>query len=323
MLKIAFILFIFPTTLIYSQVEISPCPRNQPVTAYHIKENKFFLFGGFCSTEKKRLSDLWKFDGKKWESIKTEKSPEARSGHSMIYDTFRESLVVFGGKNNQGELLNDLWVWSGTSWTLLSNEGPSPRQSHRIVFNSDTGDIFLFGGSNAAGQSLNDTWIFNKGKWTKLDMQDAPSPRLQHTLAYDQDRKKIILFGGFNRTEAGKIIYGDTWEWSATQGWRLKGKNEEMARDHHAMVYDLESKTTLLFGGYNQGYLGDTWSWNGEKWILRTTDGPSRAGKPGLMYNNLEKCVVLFGGGDKNNMHLMDFWQFSTMDNFWKIYSKN
>ncbi len=320
--KIALIILIFPISLIYSRAERSPCLRNQPVTAYHIKENKIFLFGGYCSTEKKRLNDLWAFDGMRWESINVKTAPEPRSGHSMIYDSFGERLLVFGGKNEKGELLNDLWSWNGTNWLLLNNSGPPPRQSHRMIFNNDNGDIFLFGGSNAAKQSLNDTWVFNHGKWTKLNRQNSPPPRLQHTLIYDQLRKKIVLFGGFDKTEEKKIIYGDTWEWSSAQGWKLKDKNEKIARDHHAMVYDPESKTTILFGGYNQGYLGDTWSWNGKKWILRAVNGPSRAGKPGLMYNNFEKCVVLFGGGNKQNMYLMDFWQFSGTTNLWSMYPK-
>ena len=322
LLQIGLVILIFPTSLIYAQVETIPCPRNQPVTAYHIKENNIFLFGGFCSTENKRFNDLWKFDGMRWEHIKAESAPEPRSGHSMIYDSYREQLVVFGGKNEEGELLNDLWSWNGANWELLSNDGPAPRQSHRMIFNNGNGDIFLFGGSDATRQSLNDTWVFNHGRWTKLNVQEAPPPRLQHTLAYDEHRKMVVLFGGFDRIEGGKIIYGDTWEWSSTQGWILKDQNEQMARDHHAMVYDLESKTTILFGGYKQGYLGDTWSWNGEKWIQRSAHGPSRAGKPGLMYNYLEQCVVLFGGGNDNDMYLMDFWQFSGVTNLWSVYPK-
>ncbi len=322
MLKIAFLILIIPVKLNCLQIDNNPCPRNQPVTAYHIKENSIFLFGGYCSTEKKRLNDLWKFDGKEWEFVQTDGAPEPRSGHSMVYDSFSERLVVFGGKNNEGELLNDLWSWNGDRWILLSNNGPAPRQSHRIVFNTNNGDIFLFGGSNSTGQSLNDTWVFRNGEWTRLHIQVSPTPRLQHTLAYDQQRKKMVLFGGFDRTDKGKTIFGDTWEWDTSQGWVFKDKDEDIARDHHAMVYDVESKTTLLFGGYNQGYKGDTWTWNGERWTKKATNGPSRAGKPGLMFHTVEKRIILFGGGNNEHMHLMDFWQWNGTTSEWSIYQQ-
>ncbi|MDT7831086.1 kelch repeat-containing protein [Flavobacteriaceae bacterium S356] len=322
LLKIVLFILILPIEQVYSQSQESPCPRNQPVLTYHSKTNNIFLFGGFCSTTKKRLNDLWKFDGKKWELVKSKMAPTPRSGHAMVYDSFRDRLIVFGGKNQQRELLNDLWSWDGTNWTLLSNEGPTPRQSHRIAFNSDNGDIFLFGGSNISKQSLNDTWIFRNGKWKRLTPKQSPAPRFQHTLSYDQQRKKMVLFGGGHRDDNGKTIYGDTWEWSISQGWMLKDENTKMARDHHAMAYDPDSKKIMLFGGYNKGYLGDTWSWNGKKWILKTTEGPARAGKPGLIFNTLEKSMMLFGGGNNENMYLMDFWQFNSTANSWNPHIK-
>lgn len=323
LLKLMVFTLLISTEQLYSQIEKLPCPRNQPVVAYHSKAQRIFLFGGFCSATKKRLNDLWKFDGEKWESVSSKNAPAPRSGHTMIYDSLRDRLIVFGGKNQQRELLNDLWAWDGTNWTLLSNEGPTPRQSHRMVFNNENGDFFLFGGSNSAKQSLNDTWVFRKGAWKKLTSPQAPPPRLQHTLAYDDKRKKVILFGGFDRTEKGKIVYGDIWEWSVLDGWVFKDKNEKMARDHHAMVYDPVLKGTILFGGYYQGYLGDTWIWNGEKWLLKTDNGPARAGKPGLLYDTNKKRAVLFGGGNNENMYLMDFWEFNSPKKTWNKYLKN
>lgn len=320
MLKTLLILLLAPISFLFGQPEEKPCPRNQPVTAYHTAENAIFLFGGYCSAEKRRLNDFWKFDGDKWIAIQSENAPEPRSGHSMVYDASRKSLIVFGGKNDQGEVLNDLWSWDGTSWVLLSDEGPEARQSHRMVTNSNNGDLFLFGGSNASRQSFSDTWVYRDGKWKELNTEESPPPRLQHTMVYDQQRNKVILFGGFDRTDDGKVIYGDTWEWSTPDGWTLKDNNEKMARDHHAMAYDVASETTILFGGYNQGYLGDTWSWNGEAWTLRAAEGPARAGKPALMYHHSEQSLVLFGGGNSDSMQLMDFWQFNGQRNAWEHY---
>jgi len=98
----------------------------------------------------------------------------------------------------------------------------------------------------------------------------------------------------------------------------LKNNNEQLARDHHGMAYDWISKSTILFGGYNQGYLGGTWYWRGEGWIKHTSHGPSeRAGKPSLFYNNTAQVVILFGGWDQGNRPLMDFWKFDGKTTSW------
>lgn len=319
MFKLIILILSFLTGTSYAPLTEFPCPRNQPVVVYDVKKDAMFLFGGYCSQNKKRLNDLWEYRGRKWKQVLTHKAPEARSGHAMVYDTFQERLLVFGGKNDEGQLLNDLWSWDGVQWMLLANAGPVSRQSHRLALNTNTGEIFLFGGSNEKKEGLNDTWIYKEGKWSELHTSTVPAARLQHTLVYDSHRDKMVLFGGFNRTDDGKIVYGDTWECDKKQGWQLKNDAEEMARDHHAMVYDPTAQTIFLFGGYHQGYFGDTQSWNGENWTLETNDGPSkRAGKPGLIYDASKQTIVLFGGWDKTNKPLMDFWIFDSKRKLWR-----
>lgn len=299
-----------------------PCPRNQPVVAYHVKQKAIFLFGGFCHDEKKRFNDLWKFDGIKWILVETKEPPPPRSGHAMVYDSLMDRLLVFGGKDDSGNLLNDLWSWDGKKWTLIAREGPPPRQSHRMLVDTDNGNIYLFGGSDEDRKSYADTWLFKNAKWTMISGGNTPPARLQHTMAYDPERKKVVLFGGFDRTKNGKVVYGDTWEWDVANGWQLKAQNEALARDHHAMAYDPNLKKVILFGGYNQGYFGDTRYWDGQKWSLLREDGPTpRAGKPGLLYSDVDKSLVLFGGWDQDSKKpLMDFWQFHQKDTLWGVH---
>lgn len=316
-----FSVFLVFSLLSFSQVENSPCPRNQPVIAYHEKENTIFLFGGYCSESKTQLNDLWKFNGNEWVSVPSNHMPKARSGHSMIYDEQRNRLLVFGGKNNKGELLNDLWSWNGNDWKKISDIGPMPRQSHRMVYNSNNGDLFLFGGSNAEGNALNDTWIYRNEKWIQLESDNLPPARLQHTMCYDKKQDKIIVFGGFRRTDKGKFVYGDTWEWSSYNGWHQKANDLHLSRDHHAMVYDNANEKIVLFGGYNKQYLGDTWCLEGEKWVRIAIDGPTaRSGKPGFIYNSADKTLILYGGWDKSNRPLEDFWLFDYNHKEWKSY---
>lgn len=299
--------------LINSTTGQTPCPRNQPVIAYHSELESIFLFGGFCSETKTRLDDLWRFSEVGWDQIENNEGPSARSGHAMVFDRANSTLILFGGKSNDGILLNDVWAWDD-SWKLITEDGPSARQSHRLV-DTDQG-ILLFGGSNSEG-SLNDTWIFNGNSWAEIKTNNLPSARRQHTLAFDSDRKVTILFGGFDRSDNDKIIFGDTWEFDGKE-WIQTANNPELARDHHAMAYSQTSKVTILFGGYNDGYLGDTRFWNGQEWEQIDAQGPSaRAGKPGLIEDASSGMLLLFGGGDASNSYLMDFWNFNTESFLW------
>jgi hypothetical protein len=49
-------------------------------------------------------------------------------------------------------------------------------------------------------------------------------------------------------------------------------------RRGHGMAYDSARGVTVLFGGYHNnpgGYYGDTWEWDGARWSLRATTGPT------------------------------------------------
>lgn len=313
---ITFSLF-FLSYALFPQDSQDPCQRNQPVIAYHEKAKAIFLFGGYCSQTKSRLNDLWKYSNGRWIEIQSDLKPEARSGHSMIYDKEREALVVFGGKNDKGELLNDLWNWDGHSWKRISDGGPEKRQSHRMVSLSEGDGLFLFGGSNIYGSPLGDSWLFKDGAWTEISGKGPPG-RLQHTMCFDLRNKKVILFGGFTKIENQKHVYGDTWEWGQSTGWKLVANNSGLARDHHAMSFDTCTNTAILFGGYNGGYLGETLGWTGESWEVLSESGPSpRAGKPGLIFHSDLNRTVLFGGWDESNKPLMDFWIFDGNRRVW------
>ncbi len=53
----------------------------------------------------------------------------------------------------------------------------------------------------------------------------------------------------------------------------------------------------IIFGGSgDQGFLNDTWSWNGSSWTLLATTGPAPRSMGHLAYDRKRDRVVLFGG---------------------------
>lgn len=72
------------------------------------------VFGGFV--EGTRSNDLYEFtfETQEWKKIEYTDGPCARAGHSAAING--ESMLVFGGHNDENEKLRDLWEYSNGSW---------------------------------------------------------------------------------------------------------------------------------------------------------------------------------------------------------------
>jgi hypothetical protein len=107
----------------------------------------------------------------------------------------------------------DLWLWSGTAWTLDGAMYGGPRLSpvQDMTTLGANGGYLLFDGGTAQGASS--TWTWSASTWTRLTVT-GPGIRNGHALAHDTQRHRVVLFGG--GTTASD--YADTWEWDG-QSW--------------------------------------------------------------------------------------------------------
>jgi hypothetical protein len=69
------------------------------------------------------------------------------------------------------------------------------------------------------------------------------------------------------------------------------------ARWQSSMDYDAAQGQVVLFGGYNETEIGDTWLWNGTTWTQQSpaTSPPARS-QSAMVYDAAQSNVVLFGG---------------------------
>ena len=94
-----------------------------------------------------------------------------------------------------------------------------------------------------------------------------PSPRYAPRMAFDENSGIGILFGGRGLDDPATGLThasDETWAWVRNQWVQQFPDVNPPARSDHAMTYDSDRHTTLLFGGQNgvnfgQGVLGDTW----------------------------------------------------------------
>ena len=241
----------FPATL--------PPARDRHAMSYDSVRGRVVLFGGYNDSIG-NLQDTWEWDGINWvQQFPTSSLPLPRFGHVMAYDSKNQVTVLFGGHVVSD--YNDTWEWDGSSWAKrMPVTTPPAFEKHAMTYDSEREVIILFGGYDDVGL-VDDTWQWDGNNWILRTPLNSPLARAYHKLAYNETRSRVILFGG----RMGSLLeVGDTWEWDG-DNWvrcRICGLSP-LARILHAMAYDSEQGTVVLFGGSNSdtGILNDTWEY--------------------------------------------------------------
>ncbi|KAL0088258.1 hypothetical protein J3Q64DRAFT_1724770 [Phycomyces blakesleeanus] len=116
----------------------------------------------------------------KWNDTKstTGSLPPTRWGHSMIMDSSNTNGIMFGGCNDNGEAMNDLWLYNvaNHTWSPQKTTGtpPTPRCRHSAVVVGKYMFV-LFGGNNAVfGTDLNVALDITTWKWTTAPVFGNP-----------------------------------------------------------------------------------------------------------------------------------------------------
>lgn len=147
----------------------SPAPRRNFGIAYDSARDRVIVFGGCSGRCSSTLNDTWEFDGTDWYEVITAVSPGSRAGHSMIYDSSRRHVVMFGGCSALYNFhdcvdgpLSDTWEYDGSTWTpIQTSAAPSPRYQHMLGYDNLYAKTLLFGGREAVSSMLADTWEYD------------------------------------------------------------------------------------------------------------------------------------------------------------------
>jgi Galactose oxidase, central domain len=86
-------------------------------------------------------------------------SPPARSGHSAVYDSTNNYMIIFGGCSAScAPVLKDVWVLTNANgvggtpaWTQLQlTGGPAPRTNAAVTYNASGNQLIVFGGQDGS-----------------------------------------------------------------------------------------------------------------------------------------------------------------------------
>eukprot|EP00927_Polykrikos_kofoidii_P071588 TRINITY_DN67847_c0_g1_i1.p1 TRINITY_DN67847_c0_g1~~TRINITY_DN67847_c0_g1_i1.p1 ORF type:complete len:663 (-),score=90.28 TRINITY_DN67847_c0_g1_i1:117-2105(-) len=198
-----------------------------------------FVYGGASSEE--TFQSVYRLDPvkRRWSRIAAtgpggDSGPGRRTGHAAAADG-RGRIFVFGGYDDAGNFLNDLWVLNplqsgaapratsflgdaGTataSWSRQVPSGPTPsaREGHSLTHID--GRLVVFGGYTAGGTTTNDAHIYDPEvqSWERLDIGGTlPPPRQAHSAT--RHGHAIIVAGGCDVSSAYPVCYNDVWSLS-------------------------------------------------------------------------------------------------------------
>jgi uncharacterized protein (TIGR03437 family) len=226
---------------------------------------RLVVFGGQAAGF---FSDVWAFDlaQNTWQQLAGDNSgPSRRYGHSGIYDSARDRMVVSHGFTNSGRF-DDTWAFNFASntWQDLSPSGARPlrRCLHHAVHDAAGDQMFLYGGcaSGFGPCPLGDLWSFDlaANRWTERTGQLKPPPREHYGMAFDAVRNRLVLFGG-----TGGGLLNDTWAYDPrANSWRqppISGDSPS-PRYRHQTAYASDRGNIFFFGGLtNDGPTNELW----------------------------------------------------------------
>lgn len=84
--------------------------------------------------------------------------------------------------------------------------------------------------------------------------------------------------------------------------WVFRTAGTPSQRSQHAVAFDAARGRTVLFGGFDGAFKGDTWEWDGSAWELRSLTDPSPRSGHAMTYDTFRNRTVLFGGREQGSL---------------------
>jgi hypothetical protein len=265
-----------------------PPVRYSESAFYDSVSGGLFVFGGQHASTNINFNDYFEASNAlgstnlQWTAVTTNGTrPSARFGHTGLYDSGSNRMMVFGGATGfPAPCMNDSYVLQqantlgGTpTWVTVAPTGtpPAARALQASAYDSATNTLIIFGGYDCVSSYFNDIWILSDANdqsgtpaWTQLSPIGAgPSARESSTAIYDGATNSLILYGG----DAGGTPFGDLWILAHANGtggpaaWTLiPPAGGPGARSGHTATYDSVNNLMTIYGGYDgTNVLGDVW----------------------------------------------------------------
>lgn len=294
-----------------------PAPRIDGTVAWDAVGRQLFLFGGTDAAGNR--NDLWVFswDRQTWTLLQPGGGmPAARFGHSLVFDSVRRRVVLFGGQA-AGAFFSDVWAYDVTvnSWRQLGigSAGPLNRYGHGAIYETARDRLVITHGFTTSGR-FDDTWAFDftTNTWTELTPSGTrPLKRCLLHSAYDATHSQMYLYGGC-ASGFGPCPLGDLWTFDLnSNSWTERTPQvSPEAREHYGLAFDATRAKLEMFGGFGTGLLGDTWDFDPAKaaWMQAALRGASPDARQRQESASAGAIGTLVFGGAASYGYLNELW---------------
>jgi hypothetical protein len=189
-------------------VVAGPPGRRVHAMAFDAARGEVMLFGGLADRVQaphlEYLADTWTWNGTSWTQRLPTHAPAERALHSMVYDSDRGRVVLFGGV--RGPVHGDTWEWDGVDWEFRAGtgQGPPAGGANAIAYDSHRRVTVLVSGDAV--------WVWNGAHWFQSPLSGAlfgcPA-RDSAAMTFFPPADQIITHGGADPTTAA--LFADTW----------------------------------------------------------------------------------------------------------------
>ncbi|NIM02960.1 hypothetical protein GTN66_02255 [bacterium] len=210
-----------------------PSSRAEHTAVYDEWTHEMIVFGGYTGTSPIVVSTITytlqlSVAPATWQEVPiVGEIPPPRYGHSAVWGQMWGigQMIVFGGKDNSEELLDDCWRLEWSDWHEIDVTGDKPpaRWQHTAAWimgdPGEQGKMIIFGGEDEDGTPLDDVWILWEPapggppdwRWEKIyPIGDLPCARMGHAVATGwnwEGERMVYIFGGDDGDENLNDIY--------------------------------------------------------------------------------------------------------------------
>lgn len=285
-----------------------PSARTQARLVYNPVTTHMLLYGGFTQTDAGTklvydLDETWEWTGARWVQRFPAHTPGGRSTMGMVFDTARNRVVLFGGKNGTTEF-NDTWVYQNDDWTKLDTPNAPPVREvpgmaydpirDRVVVFGGTYNLLSSDGKTSTATARFDTWEFDGTTWVQRS-SDGPHVS-KPILQYDPSRNQLLLLGLDENTATLMYQYDP----GAGSWTKLTPAALPPCVNEAATAFEPNLGRILLTGGTctTSSVNDETWEWDGTTWAKVDTHGtdPARVFGHVLAFDQSRNLVLEYGG---------------------------
>ena len=294
-----------------------PSPRFGHSAVWDVVSRTMLILGGTHVSE--TYGDMWAYEStrNRWTLWLSSEGPGPRVYHTAVWDPLRRAMLAFGGERGV-DILAELHYFSFVSrawWPLTTGLGP--RSKHTASWDAAARSMLVFGGWDGQTYLASlQRYDANSDRWAEVTAAGTvPWPRGGHAAAWDPASASVLVVGGVQNRSDTLSFSDDFFSFSVLTGfWNELGPGAPGAtadlppgpspRASSSMVFDTASPASLLFGGFNGSYLGETW-----RYVMTPT-----APTPTVRCQLGQPCLP--EGTDAGNLNMDNLWLKTSCQNY-------